>query len=103
MNGEALSEDDVPGPLDDVGDHGLAVPPDVYNLSDDSDASEGFDDSAHGQSGPFVDETLNDNGVPGLADVDGLPYAAFAHPRRAPLAANPLAVNKSTKRLAVSA
>ena len=83
------------------------MPPDVDSMSDDSDASEDFDDSAHGQSGSFVDETLNDNGVPGLADVDGLPYAAFAHPCHAPPVSSlalserllqcPLAVNTSTK------
>ena len=49
MDGKALGEDDVPGLLEDVGDHGLAVPHDADNISYYSDASEDGDESVHSQ------------------------------------------------------
>ena len=64
LDGKALGEDDVPGLLEDVGDHGLAVPHGADSISDYSDASEDGDESVHSQS--EVEGTSGDDaaGVP---------------------------------------
>ena len=50
LDGKALGEDDVSGLLEDVGDHGLAVPHEADNTSGYGDASEDGDESVHSQS-----------------------------------------------------